>query len=287
MSVTSCSSLVELCEVRTGEASWHVNLVQPVITGGKISAAAFAQIDERPEATALTISGLDQKTFELLVQRYGQRFLGLHLWKCPRIADFAPLEDLPNLTHFACYWNQRSTRLWSFARTPRLAGLSFRDFRRLAQLTDLCAAKSLRELEFGDAEFKKARFESLAPLASLQQLETLDFDALAIEDGRVQPLAKLSQLRSLELSLTLFTTRQMAWLRARLPDSVKSQSLVALWNLEGDSLGEGSRRRDVLLVGRGGRSLSSARDGARIQKHQQDFSAMVAAFRADPGAEPE
>jgi len=287
MSVTACSSLVELCEARTGEQPWHVNLVQPVINGGKTSAEALAKIDEQPAATALTISGLDQKTFELLVQRYGQRFSGLHLWKCPRIADFAPLEDLAHLTYFASYWNQRSTRLWNFARTPRLAGLSFRDFRRLTQLTDLSGAKSLRELEFGDAIFKKARFESLAPLGSLEQLETLDVAARSIDDGRVQPLAKLSQLRSLELSLNLFTTRQLAWLRARLPDSVKSQSLVPLWYLEGDGLGEGSRRRDVLLVGRGQRSLSSALDGARIQKHQQDFWALVAAFRADPGAEPE
>jgi hypothetical protein len=280
-------SLAELSEAFKQQHSWHVNLVQPVINGGRISAEALAQLDEQPAASALTISGLDQKTFEVLVSRYGRRLAGLHLWKCPRIADLTPLEDLPDLTHFASYWNQRSTRLWNFARTPRLVGLEFLDFRRLTQLNDLSAAKSLRELHFGDAVFRKARFESLSPLESLEQLERLDFDARVIDDGRVQPLAQLSRLTSIELPMRMFTIRQMAWLRARLPDSVKSESLAPLWFLPADLLGEDAQRSDVVVVGRGQRRLSSTLDGARLQKVQQDFWAMVSAFRADPHAGPE
>jgi hypothetical protein len=46
---------------------------------------------------------LDQKAFEVVVARFGAQFLGLHFWKCLRIVDLSPLENLPNVTHVRFY----------------------------------------------------------------------------------------------------------------------------------------------------------------------------------------
>jgi hypothetical protein len=110
-----------------------------------------ALVAEHPDATALMISGLDQAAFEYLIARYGAQFLAIEFWKCPRIADLSPLEDLPGLRLAQFYWNQRATRLWNLARNPGLTGLSFDDFTRLHDLSDLQAGSSLRELACGDA----------------------------------------------------------------------------------------------------------------------------------------
>ena len=183
------SSLAELCHAT--DQPWHVKFVQAEIGGGRISSDALSVLDRHPDAVALTVSGLDQASFEALVERHGARFSALHFWKCPRLADLSPLERLRHVTHVAFYWNQRATRLWNFANTPNLDGLQFRDFTRLHDLSDLRGASSLRELAFGDAVWSKSTFQSLEPIGALQSLKKLTFDAKRIDDGRVQPLAKL------------------------------------------------------------------------------------------------
>src|SRR5262249_27873884 len=152
-----------------------------------------------------------QSTFEQLIERYGSRFSGIYFWKCPRIVDLTPLEALSNLRFAAFFWNQRTTRLWNFSRTPKLRGLFLKDFTRLHDLSDLRAASSLDELEIGCMIWRTAVFHSLKPFQSLLQLKALCFDAKLIEDGRIEPLAQLQNLQSLAFPANQFTTRQVAW----------------------------------------------------------------------------
>src|SRR5450755_1259233 len=128
-----------------------LNLVLSPIGGGRAAPKDLEQIAERPDATAVRISGLDQSTFELFVTKYGRQFRGIYFWKCPRITDLSPLEDLPQLTHVAYYWNQRATALWNLSATPNLRGLHIEDFTRLNTLDDIAAGSSLQELGFGNA----------------------------------------------------------------------------------------------------------------------------------------
>lgn len=90
-----------------------MNFVLPQIGGGRLDESHLTAIGEHASARALRISGLDQATFESLVARYGKQFSAIEFWKCPRIADLSPLEDLPDLQLVAFYWNQRATRLLS------------------------------------------------------------------------------------------------------------------------------------------------------------------------------
>jgi len=273
---------------RTGDAdsSWLLDLVLPEIGGGRLDESHLAVIGENPSARGLRVSGLDQPTFESLIAGYGTQFSAIEFWKCPRIADLSPLEDLPDLQLVAFYWNQRTTRLWNLSRSTSLTGLQFDDFTRLHDLRDLQAGASLRELSFGDKVWSRSVFQSLGPLATLDSLRSLKFSAKRIDDGRIEPLGELTRLEELTFPANLFTTRQVAWLRARLPASVRSESLgpVVFFNQPPEN---GEKVQDALLVGKGKPFLDSVTDAARIRKHVDGFFQMVEDFRRDPALKPD
>lgn len=282
-------SLAELCAVNTAQP-WCIDLMQRELSGGRTTAADLDAIAARPDATALRVSGLDQKTFELLVTRYGSQFDAIYFWKNGRIADLSPLETLPQLRLAGFYVNQRTTRLWDLRRTPHLVGLRFENFTKLHALDDLATGVALHELDFGDALWNTPVFDSLSPLAALASLRRLSFNARRITDGRIQPLASLHQLEWLSFPPNLFSTAQVAWLRAHLPESVQSHVLGPLFrlgpihNLMDDTITE--LDKNVLVVGRRKPALSSRRDEKRIQRYVDEFERLVQAFRDDPGAQP-
>lgn len=92
----SPSTLAEL-RCSNGAPRWLLNLVLPEIDGGRFTVADVAGVEVPASAAALRISGLDQASFESLVTQLGSRFRAIEFWKCPRIADLSPLEDLPHL----------------------------------------------------------------------------------------------------------------------------------------------------------------------------------------------
>jgi len=279
-------SLLDLRRKYDVDPPWLVNLVLPEIGGGRLGLTHLAVIGDNPSAWALRISGLDQATFESLVAGYGGQFSAIDFWKCPRIADLSPLEDLPDLQLVAFYWNQRATRLWNLSRNPGLAGLHFEDFTRLHDLRDLQAGASLQELAFGDAVWSTSVFASLGPLATLAGLRSLTFNAKRIDDGRIEPLGELIRLEALTFPPNMFTTRQVAWLRARLPASLDSASLAPIVPLE-QPFETGGKTRDVLLVGKHKPFLNSVTDQVRIRKHVEGFFQMVDDFRRDPNLGPD
>lgn len=285
-----CLSLEDLCAVNTAQP-WCIDLLQPELSGGRTTATDLAAIADRPDATALRVSGLDQKTFELLVNRYGSQFDAIYLWKSGRIADLTPLEALPQLRLVAFYINQRTTRLWDLRRTARLVALRFENFTRLHALEDLATGRTLQELDFGDALWNTPVFDSLSPLAALTSLRRLSFNARKIADGRIQPLASLPQLHWLAFPANLFTTPQVAWLRAHLPDSVQSSVVGPLFHLGSiTNLSDGSVTeldKNVLVVGRRKPALSASRDAVRIQRYVEEFNRLVQRFRDDPSAQPD
>ncbi len=182
----------------------------PPASEGGFAPSDFDVIEDHPEATALRVEGLDQDSFEMLVDRYGERFSALGLWKCPRIEDLTPLETMTKLTHVVVFWNQRATRLWNLTATPALTGLHLTDFKRLRSLDDLADGRGLEELEIGDMPGSSGFVvESLEPLANLTELRFLSL-VVRVADGRVQPLGALQRLKLLQSPINRWTTDQCA-----------------------------------------------------------------------------
>lgn len=263
----------------------HVGLVQPEMNGGKVTREQIATIAQHPGATALTISGLDQDSFEFLVKTFGRQFKAIHFWKCPRIADLTPLEDITELAYVAYYWNQRSPRLWNFRKTKHLVGLSFEDFTKLSDLSDLAATDSLVELEFGNAMWNKCVFQSLDPLGNLRNLKQLRLSAKKIEDGRIDALAELTQLTVLDFPTSLFTTDQVAWLRAKLPASIICSSLAPSLSLSNPIASKG-KQLDTLVVGYRKPLLDSTQDAVKLSRYREAFAAMLEFYTVNPDAKP-
>jgi hypothetical protein len=277
--------LLELRWAGDAQPSWFIDLVQPQIGGGKFDPGQLSQIEVHPDATALRISGLDQAAFERLVSSYGRQFTAIEFWKCPKLADLTPLEDLSGLRMVSFYWNQRCTRLWNLSRTPHLTALGVEDFIRFHRLDDLVDGHAITELILGDAVWSKTTFETLEPLASLKGLLSLSLLPKRIDDGRIQPLGSLISLETLRIPFNLFTTEQIAWLRARLPETVESEALNAI--LLTTPFEDDDKQRDVLLIGKRKPWLNSEQDAARIQKHVSKFEQLVSSFRSDQSLEPE
>lgn len=280
------SSLTELRRFLKPDSlpPWHMHIVQREMNGGRTSIADLEQIG--PQVTALTISGLDQDAFEALVRRAGAQLTALHLWKCPRLSDLSPMEDMPELTHAAVFWNQRTEKLWNMRRTPKLEALYFKDFVKLTKLDDLrSAVLSLCELEFGDANFSRFVLQSLDPVGDLPQLKRLSFNAKSIVDRRVQPLARLRRLRELDIAPALFTVEQLAWLRVRLPATVTSAALAPFSRLT-QPVRRGAKALDVLVNGKGMPFLSSTVDAKRLENCVRTFGEFVRHYEQNPQDEP-
>lgn len=279
------NNLLELRRASGAQTSWFLDLGQPEVGGGRFDLGQLSKIDANPGAVALRVSGLDQSTFERLVSSYGTQFKAIEFWKCPKLEDLTPLEDLSGLRMVSFYWNQRSARLWNLACNPQLTALRLEDFTRLHSLDDLDAGQALRELVLGDAVWMKSTFETLEPLATLAGLVSLSLHPKRIDDGRVQPLGSLTNVERLSIPTNLFTTEQIAWLRARLPEAVESRALAALLPLT-KPLELDGKTRDVLLIGKRKPFLNSKLDAARIRNHVLRFEEMVTTFRGDPGLDP-
>ncbi len=264
--------------------AWHQHIVQRELNGGRTSDRDLDRIG--PDVTTLTVSGLDQSTFENLASRFGSQLSALHLWKCPRLVDLSPMEGLSKLTHAAIFWNQRAAQLWNMRQTPKLQSLHFTDFIKLDRLDDLArAADSLVELEFGNANFSRYIVQTLEPLGTLTNLNRLSFNAQSIVDGRIQPLAELRQLSELDLPSGQFSVEQLAWLRTKLPLSVASPALNPFRQLR-QPLRRGAKELDLLVNGKGMPFLSSSSDTKRTEKYTNAFHALVARFEANPEEEP-
>jgi len=265
---------------------WRAHLVQLELNGGKTTAAQLDTLAQQPQATALTVSGLENRTLEHLVRRFGPQFTAVHFWKCPRLEDLSPLQDMPQLRYVAFYWNQRAQHLWDFKRTPALRGLHFDDFRKLRRLDALAAATSLDTLVFGNAVWDTFAVETLEPLAALgANLRTLAFSAASVGDGRLGPLASLQGLTSLDFPRSLFSMEQLAWLRARLPATVEAAVLSPH-----RKLAQPVKRRgvelDVVLSGSPGVLLSSTNDRERLQRREEEFGALVERYAREALPEP-
>lgn len=267
------------------EESHQINLLESDASGGNISRATIDKIAEAKDKNILTISGLRQDTFEYLISTYGHLFRVINFWKCPRVEALSAIESLKNIEFITYFWNQKITRLWDFKCTPKLKGLSVEDFTKLHDLNDLAAASNLEELEFGDKIWAKYNAKSLDPISNLAQLRRLCFSAKKIEDQRIEPLAELQNLEELEFPGNLFSTEQVAWLKARLPDGLQSEALKPFWKID-SPLTISGKTKDTFIVGKRKPFLSSVADQNRVEKYVQEFDRRVAWFKNNPNKLP-
>lgn len=78
----------------------------------------------------LQITGMNQKSLEHFVSHYGSTYRYLYFFKCQKIQDFSPLEDLTKLEQVDIYWNTGTDKLWNFSRNTALNALELMDCKK-------------------------------------------------------------------------------------------------------------------------------------------------------------
>ena len=272
--------------LRTSEKESLLSLVQQPISGGRIERDQIDEIRKFPNMTGLAVSGLTQDTFDYLIENYGHQFKLIHFWKCPLVRDLRKIELLEDIEYILYFWNQRAERLWDLSKTKSLKGFSFDDFTRMHDLSELSQSPSLEELYFGNKVWVTYSLDSLAPLRKCRTIRNLSFSAKKINDGKIEPLADLPLLERLAFPTRLFSTEQVAWLKAHLPSTVDSRMLNAFLTLE-KAISIKGKNLDSLIVGRRKPFLDSVRDKTRITKYVDQFNDRYDWYLQHPLAAPE
>lgn len=223
----------------------------------------------------LSITGLRQESFEFLVDNYGYQFDEIEFFKCPLVTDFQKLEQLRYIERISFFWNQRVTRLWDLSKNDSLKYLSIDDFTRLKDFNDLPRSKTIEEFNFGNKVWSTFVLDTLAPIAELESLKRLAFSAKKIVDGDISPLAEISNLKELHFPTNLFTTEQVAWLKAKIGDKVKSKVLAPLVE----------HSKYVYIIGKRKPSFDIGTNKQRVEKYQTKFIELVEYYKSNPCVE--
>jgi len=269
---------------QASDQSTYVSLTD--VSDGRITKDEIDAIQKFPNATEIALYGLTQDTFEYFVENYGQQFKAIIFWKCPLVGSLKAMEYLDQVEYIVYFWNQRAEHLWDFSKTKALKGFCYDDFTRMHDISEVADAPALEDLRFGNRVEPKYILNTLSPIKECATLKNLTFSAKKLLDGKIEPLAHLKQLERLWFPSNLFSTGQVAWLKAHLPDTVVSKVLNPYRTID-KPLNFSGKDKDTFIVGKGKPFLSSVEDKVRISKYVEQFNEMHQWYLKNPEALPE
>ena len=186
------------------------------IGGGKITISDIDKLKDYPDTEVVTISGLQQETFEYFIRTYGKQLKAIRFFKNKFVEDLSLLGTLPQLEYVHFFANQRITALWNMAENTSLTALSIQDFSRLTSIKGIETAPALKEFIIGNAVWNTMVIDSLLPLSN-SKIERLSFTGRAISDNDFSFLETLPGLKVFDFATNIFTTEQVAWIAANCP----------------------------------------------------------------------
>ena len=227
----------------------------------------------------LEICGMEQKSFEYFVEKYGAEYEFLSFFKCQLISDFSPLEDLKHLQGVSIYWNIRGSTLWDLSKNPELEYLWLDSTKKIAyDPLALQGAKTLKEVFFRGDMDTPYPMKSLEWMRGMDALETVTLRNIKLEDRNTDVLEIVPGLTRFDFPVGMFTTEEIAYMCAKYP------------HIAGSSLGayntEDTIWNDVRVCGYRKPGLDLPKGQARLDKYIKEFDALVAKYRAELKKDP-
>ena len=227
----------------------------------------------------LEICGMEQKSFEYFVEKYGAEYEYLSFFKCQLISDFSPLEDLKHLQGVSIYWNIRNSTLWDLSKNPKLEYLWLDSTKKIAyDPLALQGAKTLKEVFFRGDMDTPYPMKSLEWMRGMDALETVTLRNIKLEDRNTDVLEIVPGLTRFDFPAGMFTTEEIAYMCAKYP------------HIAGNSLGayntEDAILNDVRVCGYRKPGLDLPKGQARLDKYIKEFDALVAKYRAELKKDP-
>lgn len=252
----------------TDDYTWIEQKNSQIINGN----VTFTEIDAMNNLENLDcvkVYGLKQEAFDYFVRTQGHKSRAIMFWKNKLVEDWSSLSTLKNVEFIGFFHNQRITELWDMQENQSLKGLYISDFTRLHSLEGIQFAPSLERVFFGDAVWPTSVLDDLSSLERHPTLKEFTFSGKGIKEEDLSIYTTIPHLEVLDFSPKLYTTEQLAWLTAMLPN-VKGYALRPYIQLQ-NSYGE----KDVLICGKRKPSLSSEKDQLKIQKYVTKFQELV------------
>ena len=251
------------------------------IGGGKITTADIDRLKAYPDAEVVTISGLQQDTFEYFIKTYGKQLKAIRFFKNKFVEDLSLLGTLPQLEYVYFFANQRITSLWDMTENTALSGLAIEDFSRLTSIKGIETAPALKEFRIGNAIWSKMVIDSLMPLANTK-IERLSFTGRAIEDNDLSFLEALPDIKAFDFSTNTFSTEQVAWIVANCP---RAEGYALKAKVDCMLLDSNEHMVDVpkvIIVGKRKPVLKVEGNEERIQKYVDSFEKLKAKYKGVP-----
>lgn len=222
----------------------------------------------------LEICGMNQKSFEYFVEKYGEEYEFLSFFKCQLISDFSPLEKLKRLQGVSIYWNIRNSTLWDMSQNPELEFLWLDGTKKIANNPlALQKAKYLKEICFiGDMD-SHYPMQSLEWMRGMDSLEKVYMRNIKLENRDTRVLDSVPNLTRFDFPAGMFTTEEIAYMCAKYP------------HIEGNSMGayntEDAILNDVRICGYRKPGLDLPKGQARLDKYIREFDALVSKYKSE------
>ncbi len=239
------------------------------ITGGRITFEEIDKINDFQSFDKVMISGLRQDTFDYFVQTQAYKFQSIMFWKNKLVEDWSILSTLKDVKFIGYFHNQRITKLWDMTMNYNLEGLYISDFTRLHTLDGINKAPKLERLSFGDAVWNTSTLNDLKAL-EFTNIKEFHFGGKSITEEDILIYTRMPQLEILNFRTNLYSTEQLAWLVAKLPN-VQGNSLKPYIKFEKRN----PEQDDILICGKRKPFLSSTKDSAKIEKYVTNFNKLV------------
>ena len=222
----------------------------------------------------LEICGMEQKSFEYFIEKYGEEYEFLSFFKCQLISDFSPLEKLKHLQGVSIYWNIRSSTLWDMSQNPTLAYLWLDSTKKITyHPLALQKAKNLKEIFFRGDMDTPYPMQSLEWMSGMDSLEKVYMRNIKLENRDTSVLERVPSLTRFDFPAGMFTTEEIAYMCAKYPH-IKGNSMGA-YNTEDAIL------NDVRVCGYRKPGLDLPKGQARLDRYIKEFDALVEKYKAE------
>lgn len=225
--------------------------------------------------TVIELNSITQEGLEHFVRTYGSTYRAIRLSWDGGVKDLSPLGDLPALEHVALF-SQRCERLWDMSRNVKLRVLTIDSCRKLtAQPSMLETAPALETVWYLGGAESTHPMTTLQGFANLPAIREIRLQDVRLLDRSMEFLASIPTLEVFDFELQMFTTEEIAWMKARYPD------------LGGEFLrayGPAYPGADSWVRVSGSRKpeLHLPEDREKLERYVRSFDALVRKYRDEP-----
>ncbi|MGE5455862.1 MAG: hypothetical protein ACM3O4_01980 [Ignavibacteriales bacterium] len=253
------------------------------IGGGRISKDDIDKLKKFPEVGTLTISGLNQDTFEYFINTYGKQLRAVRFFKNKLVSDWSLLGNLPQLEFVYFFHNQKIDSLWDMSKNISLKGLMISDFTRLKTLAGIEKAPNLEWFGIGDAIWSTSVVDSFKYFKGTK-IKYLSFFGKKIEDDDLSFISDMKYLEEFDFPTNLYSTEQVAWIVANFP-KIKGFALKSASEYMGyDNETGKSDIPTLIIIGKRKPHLVISKNEEKIKKYVDNFQSLIKKFEGVPYA---